>query len=98
DKLVTGVQTCALPICFVGDHHQLGTVVGVQLGHSAVHVGLGGVRTDHQVGGDVLVGHPGGHQLEDLPLPVGQVDEAGGGDGTVEIGRASCRESGGVRG
>jgi hypothetical protein len=61
-----------------GDH-ELRAVVRVQLGHDPADVRLGGVRGDHQVGGDLVVGPPASDQGQHLDLALGQVRQRGGG-------------------
>jgi len=56
----------------VGHDDQLGAVPGVQLGHDAAYVGLGGERAQEQPGGDFVVGQALGGQRHHLALPVGQ--------------------------
>jgi hypothetical protein len=40
---------------FVGEHHQLRAIAGVELRHDPADVGLGGCGTDHEVLGDLGV-------------------------------------------
>src|SRR3546814_9483755 len=81
--LVTGVQTCALPILPRGDLEGLVDVVDGE--GDAVHadlVGPGGLGLD-RVGVDVL---------EELEATVAIWRLEHGDVGVVEIGRASCRD------
>src|SRR5207248_5983189 len=76
DRTVTGVQTCALPIC--DDHLAIGGGHGERR-----HLRVG------NSGEDVL--QNGGARPAPAPLPSRQVRPASA-FGVAEIGRASCRE------
>src|SRR5205823_6975235 len=81
DKLVTGVQTCALPICSWG----FGSGSGVGSGRGGDGSGTGGTGSGAGAGSGSGSGGTGG------------CSDAGSGSKTVtcdggEIGRASCRE------
>jgi len=52
----------------VGEHDQL--VAGVQRGHRAAYVGLGGERAEDELTGDFGAGQPGGGQRYDLALAI----------------------------
>src|SRR5690606_39792938 len=82
DFHVTGVQTCALPIC----------VVGVEISGIAVVAGAVGDRVEQVVARSHEVHGDSGMFGEVLPQPVapGVVPRA-----ALEIGRASCRERAG---
>lgn len=58
-----------------GEHHQLGSVTGVQFDHRPGDVGAYGVRTDHQLLGDLLVGRSGGDPRHQLTLTVGEAPD-----------------------
>jgi hypothetical protein len=60
----------------VGDHHQLGAVVGAQLDHGAADMGPGGRLANHQLLGDLLVAEPLTHQGQHHPHPLGEFDQA----------------------
>ena len=56
----------------VGVHDGLHAVAEAELGQHAGDVRLHGRPADEQLGGDLVVGQPAGHQPEDLELPGGQ--------------------------
>src|SRR5690606_40849862 len=92
DFHVTGVQTCALPICMVSDGH-LNDLVNA--GKSDINVVAVGQWSE--AAGMVAIGH--GNELENEDksdinvVAVGQWSEAAGLVAIGhEIGRASCRE------
>jgi hypothetical protein len=56
---------------------ELGAVAGAELEHRAADVGLGGVRADDELLGDLVVGEPGADEREDLTLAGGQFVQFG---------------------
>src|SRR5699024_11378035 len=84
DRNVTGVQTCALPIYAAERRAQVAHVVGVEPDHAGLD-GLGKVVCPLQVVGPDV----GRQAVFDV---VGQRQRLGFG----EIGRASCRDRGGM--
>src|SRR5205823_7008125 len=87
-KLVTGVQTCALPIYdyqvrknqiirFLGDGHKVRAMI-FHRGREMAHQEVGRAKMDRLL---VEIGDQG--QIETMPRMEGNV---------LEIGRASCRE------
>src|SRR5205823_8942881 len=96
DKLVTGVQTCALPICRVAGEGRLdaGEAVGI-LPDDPLARRLQVAQGD---GAAVGLAQPGeavvGGELYDRAQRVGGVQPEGAEQG--QIGRASCRERVGV--
>src|SRR5262249_4100876 len=75
----------------VGDHHQLGPVAGGELGHGPADVGLRRQRAHHQLGGDLVVGQPGGDQRDHLAFAVGE-------GGQPDLPRHRAGRGGGGRG
>src|SRR6185437_2561705 len=72
-RLVAGGDQPAL----VGDRHEPGAVVAVELAQDVADVGLGGQRADHEPAGDLLVGEAAGDKEQDVALPVGQLGQRG---------------------
>src|SRR5205823_11329593 len=94
DKLVTGVQTCALPI-WIGNL-PASVLEREPLDQIVLVVVLGDVAADrfHQVEMDGLEVAPAGPAEPVFDLAQ-RTDQAGLEPGLLEIGRASCRERGG---
>jgi len=63
-RSITGVDQADA----VGEDHGLDAVAEVELHQDAGHVGLDGLRADHQGGRDLGVGQPGRDQAQDLQL------------------------------
>ena len=61
----------------VGQDDKLRPVAGVELGHRAADVGLGGERADREPAADLVVGHPRGDQRDDFAFAVGQRGQPG---------------------
>src|SRR3546814_8043543 len=80
--LVAGVQTCALPICGVGDKVGVGVIVGVP-----VAVGVGDVVAD-VVGDGIKVAVRVGVGMGVAPVQASSCTLSR----CIQIGRASCRE------
>jgi hypothetical protein len=75
-------------------------VAQVELGQQAAHVGLDGGLADHQVLGDLGVGHAPCHQAEHLQLAGGQAVEGGraGGGRVGQLGDEAVEQLPGHRG
>ena len=73
------LHRCLIPGAYeaglVGEHHELGSVVGVELDHRAADVGLGrGARNDERLG-DLVVAETESHKRHHLALPGGELIE-----------------------
>ena len=64
----------------VGERHGLHPVAQVQLGEHPRQVRLDGGLAQEQLGGDLGVGQPAGHQAQHVGLAVGQGGQPGGAD------------------
>src|SRR5207247_5164524 len=89
DPLVTGVQTCALPICLivmgnVPNRLTLGVVAGV------ASMGLFGAAAFAALGPDLST--TVGSAIDSTARLAPSEDKRGGLKKVLEIGRASCRE------
>src|SRR5690606_40303728 len=98
DFHVTGVQTCALPISYETARVRLGADGRIWVHSGAASAGQSHKTTLAQIVAEVL-----SVDLVDVRVVSGDTDLAPDGIGTfasrtAEIGRASCRERGGLMG
>ena len=60
------------------------TVTCADLAVETLHVRLDGALPHEQAGGDLVVAASTDQQLEHIELPVGEIDQLGGGDGRTD--------------
>src|SRR5262245_8492163 len=60
----------------IGGDHRLRAVAGIELGENAADVGLHRLDADIQLGGDLVVGAPGGDESQHVDLAGGELGDA----------------------
>src|SRR5207249_8063028 len=91
DRNVTGVQTCALPICMGMVGSDMGKFIQYQTGQAIPEMAKGAASGGGGIAGDAM-GLGAGLAMGQVLAQNLQKGLAGGAASNDEIGRASCRE------